>query len=426
MPSANPHKYFYKMPAKIWIINQFANTPDVPGHIRQYELGQFLSNQEYEVEVFASDYNLTQRQYRKLKLGQVCYSENYQKLKWNWLYATPYKINNWQRYFNMLSFCINLFILGLIKPKPHIIIGSSPQLLATFTAWVLAKIHGSYFYFEVRDLWPQVLIELGGKSPESILVRGLAWIEQLLYQKSDRVIVLASGAVDYVQKRGATNVHWLPNGPNLGELQNDITPEQAKEHYNIPSDCTCLMYTGSHGTANSLETLVEAARILDHEHSENILIILLGDGADKQDLMQQAQGIKCLEFRDPLPKQEVPQFLQAADGLILTLKDIPLFRYGVSPNKLYDYYASEKPVIVAVGGAVNQEVETYQVGWAVPPGNPQKLAQAIVSLVKTSIEDRKAMGKRGKQLVKSTYSRDKIGHQLSTIIQEDLKKLQGK
>ncbi|MCW6038011.1 glycosyltransferase family 4 protein [Spirulina subsalsa FACHB-351] len=408
------------MPARIWIINQFANTPDVPGHIRQYEIGQFLSNQEYEVEVFASDYNLTQRQYRKLKFGQGYSSENYHKLKWNWLYATPYKINNWQRYVNMLSFCITLFIVGLIKPKPNIIIGSSPQLLAAFTAWLLAKIHGAYFYFEVRDLWPQVLIELGGKSPKNLLVRGLAWIEKFLYKKSNHVIVLASGAVDYVKKRGAANVHWLPNGPNLKEFENNITPKQAKQKYNIPSDCTCLMYTGAHGTANALETIVEACRILDDEYSDKILVILLGDGPDKQDLIKQAKGIQCLEFRDPLPKQEIPKFLQAADGFILTLKNIPLFQYGVSPNKLYDYYASGKPVIVAVGGAVNAEVTTYQLGWAVPPENSKDLAQAMVSFLKTSQEEREAMGERGKNLVHSTYSRRAICQKLSTLIQEDI------
>lgn len=408
------------MSVKIWIINQFGNTPDVPGHIRQYELGQFLSNQEYEVEVFASDYNLTQRQYRKLKPGQICHSENYQKLKWNWLYATPYKINNWQRYVNMLSFCISLFILGLIKPKPKIIIGSSPQLLAAFTAWVLAKIYGSYFYFEVRDLWPQVLVELGGKSPKSLMVRGLAWVERLLYQKSDRVIVLASGAVDYVKNCGATKVHWLPNGPDLTEFQHNVTPKQAKQQYNIPLDCTCLMYTGAHGTANALATVVEAARILDHEYSKKILIVLLGDGPEKENLIKQAEGIQCLQFRAPIPKQQIPQFLQAADGLILTLKNIPLFQYGVSPNKLYDYYASGKPVIVAVGGAVNAEVEAHQLGWAIPPENSQDLAQSVMSLFKTSPEDKQAMGQRGKNLVYSTYSRATICQKLSTLIQEDV------
>ncbi|WP_017302671.1 glycosyltransferase family 4 protein [Spirulina subsalsa] len=408
------------MPAKVWIINQFANTPDVPGHIRQYELGQFLSSQDYEVEIFASDYNLTQRKYRKLNFAQFYFSENYHKLQWNWLYATPYKINNWQRYVNMLSFCITLFIVGLTKRKPDIIIGSSPQLLATFTAWLLAKIHGAYFYFEVRDLWPQVLIELGGKSPTSLLVRGLAWIEQLLYKKSDRVIVLASGTVDYVKKRGATTVHWLPNGPNLTEFQNNITPEEAKQQYNIPSDSTCLMYTGAHGTANALETIVEACRILDDEYSGKILVILLGDGPEKQELIEQAKGIQCLEFRNPLPKQEIPQFLQAADGFIITLKNISLFQYGVSPNKLYDYYASEKPVIVAVGGAVNQEVKSHQLGWAVPPENPQDLAKAILSFYKTCPEDRQAMGERAKHLVESTYSRTTICQKLAAIIQEDI------
>jgi len=409
-----------KIKPRIWIINQFANTPDVPGHIRQYEFGQFLVQQGCEVEVFASDYNLTQRKYRKLKFPQLWQKEDLKGLNWHWLYATSYKVNNWQRYVNMLSFCITFFFAGLFRPKPDLIIGSSPQLLAAFTAWILAKLRGAKFYLEVRDLWPQVLIELGGKSPESLLVRLLASIEGLLYRNSDRVIVLASGSVDYVSKRGAMQVSWLPNGPNTEQFKVDITPEQAKAKYQIDPERICLMYTGAHGNANSLETIVEASRLLDKSNPHKFLIILVGDGPEKNELIEQAKGIECLEFRPPLPKQEIPQLLQAADGLIITLKDISLFRYGVSPNKLYDYYAVGKPVIAAVGGAVNQEVAENQLGFTAKPEDFQGLANAILKLADTAAEEREKMGKLGQALIDSTYSRTRVATKLWNLIQEDL------
>ncbi|MEW6496424.1 MAG: glycosyltransferase family 4 protein [Cyanobacteriota bacterium] len=408
------------MSPRIWIVNQFANTPDVPGHIRQYELGQFLVKQGCQVNVFASDYNLTQRQYLKLKFPQLWHLENLEGLQWNWLYAVPYQVNNWRRYVNMVSFCLTLFLIGLFKPKPDLIIGSSPQLLAAFTAWILAKLRGATFYFEVRDLWPQVLIELGGKSPNSLIVRLLAWIEGLLYRQSDRVIVLASGLVDYVSKRGAVEVVWLPNGPDVEQFQVELPIELTKAQYHIDPQRICLMYTGAHGTANSLNTIVEAAQILGQSHPDRFQILLVGDGPDKAQLMEQATGIQCLEFRPPIPKAEIPMLLKAADGLILTLKDVPLFRYGVSPNKLYDAYATGKPVVVAVGGTINQEVQVHQVGFTAEPEDAKGLAEAMIQLAQTSPEERKAMGKRGQALVSSTYSRTRVAEKLWASIQEDL------
>jgi glycosyltransferase involved in cell wall biosynthesis len=405
---------------RIWIVNQFANTPDVPGHTRQYELGQFLVQQGCQVNVFTSDYNLAKRQYIKLKFPQVWHLDNFESLHWNWLYAAPYQVNNWRRYVNMLSFCLTLFLAGLFKPKPDLIIGSSPQLLAAFTAWILAKLRGAKFYFEVRDLWPQVLIELGGKSPDSLIVRVLAWIERLLYQKSDRVIVLAAGAVDYVSKRGAECVSWLPNGPDVEEFKVELPLELAKIHYQIDPERICLMYTGAHGTANSLKTIVEAARLLDQSHPNQFLILLVGDGPEKAQLIEQASGIQCLEFRPPIPKAEIPKLLRAADGLILTLKNIPMFHYGVSPNKLYDYYAAGKPVVVAVGGSVNQEVQDYHLGFTAEPEDAQGLAEAISQLLETLPAEREAMGKRGQALINSTYSRLRVATQLWTLIQDEL------
>ncbi|WP_254565191.1 glycosyltransferase family 4 protein [Oscillatoria sp. HE19RPO] len=408
------------MTHRIWIINQFANTPDVPGHTRQYEFGIFLLKQGCKVKIFASDYNLGKREYLKLKFPQLWQKDDIQGLDWNWLYATPYKSNNWQRIVNMLSFCLNLFFIGLIKPKPDLIIGSSPQILAAFTAWILAKLRGAKFYFEVRDLWPQALIELGGKSPGSLQVRLLAWIESWLYRKSDRVIVIVAGWVNYVQERGALQVCWLPNGPDIDQFKITISPEEAKAQYQIESERFCLMYAGAHGTCNALETIVEAARLLEQSHPDKFVIVLVGDGPEKIKLMEQGTNIKSLEFRSPIPKTEISSLLQAADGLILTLKALPMFEYGVSPNKLYDYYAAGKPVLVSVGGAVNEEIQKHQIGLTCIPENAKSLANAIITLADMPLNERNAMGKRAEALVASAYSRKIVAQKLWNLIQEDL------
>jgi glycosyltransferase involved in cell wall biosynthesis len=405
---------------RIWIINQFANTPQLPGHTRQYELGKFLSEKEYLVTVFSSDYNLTKREYLKLKPSQLWLHETFDNLQWYWLYVTPYKTNNWRRYLNMVSFCISLVCIGLFKPKPDLIIGSSPQILSALTAWILAKVKGAKFYFEVRDLWPQVFIDVGGKSPNSPIVKIIGKIERWLYEHSDRVIVLSKGSIEYVQKRGATQVSWLPNGPDLEDFLLEISPKEAKLNYKIPTDRFCLMYTGAHGDANALETVVEAAKILDAKHPNTFLIFLVGDGPEKKQLIDLAANTHSLEFRDPIPKHDIPKLLQAADGLIITLKDVPLFRYGVSPNKLYDYYAAGKPVIVSVGGSVNQEVEENSVGFTANPEDSQGLAESIIKLWSLPTSEREEMGKRGQSLVVNIYSRVTVANKLLSLIKQDL------
>ena len=203
------------MQPHIWIVNQFANTPEFPGHTRQYELGKFLSEQEFTVSIFASDYNLAQRCFRKLKPTQLWLQEERENITLNWLYAIPYQRNNWRRYLNMLSFTMTFCLRGLFYPKPELVIGSSPQLMVAFAAWLIARLKGAKFYFEVRDVWPQALVELSGKSPDSLLIKLLAAVEIWLYRHSDRVIVLSQGCLSYVKEKGAKEVVWLPNGPEL-------------------------------------------------------------------------------------------------------------------------------------------------------------------------------------------------------------------
>jgi glycosyltransferase involved in cell wall biosynthesis len=408
---------------RIWIINQFANTPDLPGHTRQYELGRYLADQGYGVTVFSSDYNLNQRRYRRLRPGQLWQTEprgQFGPLNWCWLWASPYQDNDWRRYVNLVSFCFTLVLRSLVEPRPDLILASSPQLPAAWVAMHLARWRGAQFWLEVRDLWPQVLIDLGGKSPRSPLVRGLGWLERQVYRAARQVVVLAAGSAPYVEQRGARAVAWLPNGPELSSMATDLAVEAARERFAIHPQRFCLMYTGAHGLANALDTLVEAARYLDQAAPGQFQILLVGDGAEKSRLQQLGAGIANLEFRDALAKREIPDLLRAADALILTLKDVPLFQYGVSPNKLYDYYAAAKPVVVAVGGAVNGEVEHHQLGLAVPPEDPHRLAQAILALARLPAADRQAMGQRARQLAERTYSRQAVAEKFHHLIETHL------
>jgi len=132
--------------------------------------------------------------------------------------------------------------------------------------------------------------------------------------------------------------------------------------------------------------------------------------------MQQAAGLGSVTFEQPVPKAEIPNLMAKADAILLSLRDVPLFRYGVSPNKLYDAYAIGRPVITTVAGAINAEVEEHGLGVTAAPGNPEALAQAILKLASMPRSARQGMAERASRLTHTTYSRQRINAEINALL----------
>jgi glycosyltransferase involved in cell wall biosynthesis len=400
---------------RLWLINQFANTPDLPGHTRQYEVAAGLVQRGWQVQVFASDFNLTQRCYRRLRGARLWATEHPAGVRWTWLWVSPYRRNNWRRQLNMLSFCLHLLLrllpaawFGHLSGRaPDLILASSPQLPAAFTSLCIARLSGIPLVLEVRDLWPQVLIDQGGQRPDQPMVRLLRWMEQVLYRQAALVVVLAKGAEPYVRERGARSTAWLPNGPDLDLFQPQPLPP--------PTPNFTVLYAGAHGDANALENVIEAARWLESQGS-TVQLRLVGDGPDKASLICHAAGLTNLSFEAPLPKASIPAVMAEADAILLSLRDVPLFRYGVSPNKLYDAYAIARPVVTTVPGAINDEVTTEAIGVAVQPGDPVALGKALLQLAAMPQSERQAMADRARRLAETTYSRQRINAKYDQLL----------
>ena len=408
-----------KPPQRIWIVNQFANTPDRGGGTRQWEFAEALTKKGFQVSLIASDYHLFLRKGRGTSPFRPFIKEIREGVEIIWIYSSPYQTNNWKRYMNMLSFSILLFFVSFFQKRPDVVVGSSPQLLAALSAWFVARVRKARFILEIRDLWPQVFVDMAGKSPKSPIVRVLGLIERFLYKNSERVIILAEGCYDYVLKNGghAGKIHWLPNSAQIELFKNKIQNVNHKSQAGHPNVFTAI-YAGAHGPANALSTLVEAAKILDQAELGKFKIICVGDGPDKDSLLKQSHGVKSIEFRDPIPKKNIPEFLHSGDVLILSLKDVELFKYGVSPNKLYDYYATGKPVLVAVGGFINREVEEFNLGIAVPPEDPQQLAQALIRFSRMEKSELAAMGNRARDLALERYNREVVSEKLVSLLNQ--------
>ena len=414
---------------RLWLINQFANTPDLPGHTRQHELAAGLVQRGWQVQLWASDFNLTQRRYRRLRWPALSCCESSAGIRWTWLWVSPYRRNDLWRQLNMLSFCLHLALrlplaglLGRLRGRgPDLLLASSPQLPAAWTCLLIARLLGCPFVLEVRDLWPQVLIDQGGKRPDALLVRLLAAMEGQLYRWAALVVVLARGAEPYVRQRGAQQTVWLPNGPDLEAFRQRPLPQEGAVF--------TVLYAGAHGEANALESVVEAARLLAGSQppspprppAPSIRFLLVGDGPSRPALIAAAAGLPTIAFAEAVPKQAMPELMAQADAVLLSLADVPLFRYGVSPNKLYDAYAIGRPVITTVPGAIAAEVQENRLGLTVPPADPQALAEAALTLAATPRAERQAMGARARQLAETTYGRQRVIAELDHRLREVLR-----
>ena len=407
-----------------YFINQFANTPDMAGHTRQYEIAKELKNRGWEVEIFASDFNLSERIYKKLPSTRISLVEHYDGIKWNWLRVLSYKRNNWRRYINLSSFCIHIFLKltlsNLIKGNkynPDIIVASSPQLPAAFISLYIAKILRRPFVLEVRDLWPQVLIDKPNSDPNSILIKLLKYMEKKLYRDASKVIVLAKGSVSYVKERGASNISWLPNGPDLNLFKYYPLPIES-EIFNLDRPFM-ILYAGAHGEMNAIDNVIKAASLL---RNYPISFTFIGDGPEKISLIKNSISLKNIIFKDPIPKALMPDLISKYDAFLLSLRDIPLFRYGVSPNKLYDAYALARPMIATVPGDINKEIEDNKLGVTAPAENPEALANSIKELFITPRAERQLMGNRARKLAEDVYSRQKINESYHMILSKLINK----
>jgi glycosyltransferase involved in cell wall biosynthesis len=405
------------MNKNIWIFNHYAITPDLPGGTRHYDFGRELVKRGYNVTIFASSFHYSLLKETKNYNNQNYIIEDYDGIKFVWIKTFSYHRNDWRRVLNMLSYSIRAYKVAqrIDIEKPDIIIGSSVHLFAVFIAYLISKKYKTPFIMEVRDLWPQTLIDMGvSKWHPFVILLGL--LERFLYKRADKIIVLLPKANEYIEKLGiqSEKIVWIPNGVNLERFNIDMVyNNQEKDESDF-----IVTYTGAIGKANNLDVILETAKILKENYPE-IKFILVGNGTEKDRLIQMAKenDLKNIEFKEPVPKKEIAKIINKSDVLILLVRDSPLYKYGISFNKLFDYLASGKPIIFS-SNAINNPVKEANAGVTVPPDNPKMLADAIIKLYKMSPEERRKMGMNGRKYVEKYHSISVLVDRLETIFRE--------
>ena len=329
--------------------------------------------------------------------------------------VTPYSSNGLARVGNWTSYAAAATASSLVRRRyrPDIVYASSPHLLAGVAGAVVAQAFRTPFVLEVRDMWPKVLVDMGQLSETSRVYKVLVGLESWLYRRADRIVVLANGVSRSLTEAGVPveKIVLIPNAADPEYFDTEISHDTARQAYGFSK--LTFVYTGAHGPANGLDLLLDAAAM----SPQDIEIVLVGDGVSRPALIERAKGLglRNVRFLDPVPKSEMPRLLRAADVGIHCLADVPLFHYGVSPNKVFDYMAAGKPVITNTPGDVATLVESADGGIAVPPSG---LADGIKRMARASSQERSRWGANGRKYIGENQSRQVMARRLSDLLDE--------
>lgn len=389
---------------RVLIVNQYAITPALGGGTRHYEVARRLRERGHDVVVVTSRFVHFTHRYEKGEPRPVW---------WTWLWSTPYLGNvSPGRLFSSLVFALNVLAWGVTQRRFDVVVGSSPDPFVAFTAYCVAAIKHSRFVLEVRDLWPETLRTMGVRVQPILWLMGV--LMSLMYRKATSVIALTPGVYEQLGRRLVPGkVVLIPNGVDITAFESTRPPQEVRRQLGL-ADEFVLLYAGNHSNSYGLDTILDAAALLRAE--TDILFCLMGSGPEKPRLQQLAvaRALTNVRFLDAVPKHEIPHVLSAVDACIESQAPQDLFA-GAAPNKLYDYLASNKPILCINKGDGWRLVEGAGAGLYCEPGNAQDIAAGAYKLARDSALRHQLSGK-GRSFVESRFSLDALAESFERVL----------
>jgi glycosyltransferase involved in cell wall biosynthesis len=287
-----------------------------------------------------------------------------------------------------------------------VLVVESPPLFLGLAGYVISRCKGAPYVFNVADLWPETAVALGALK-NRVLIRLAEGLEWLLYRQAIRVTTVTRGIRRILLERGmaADRVLLFTNGVDIQYFHPQADPYPANRRFHLDNRLT-VAYAGTHGMAQGLEVLVQAAELL--RDRDDIHFIMVGEGAEKPELMALANeyALANLTFHPNQPKSFMPHLWAAVDIAVVTLRKLDIFRSAL-PSKLFEMMAMECPIILSAEGEACELIAEAQAGLTIAPENSGALAEAIVRLAED--EDlRHLFGKNGRAYVQQNFSRDHL------------------
>lgn len=400
-----------------WIINQYASTPNTGMGGRNYYIAKYLAKMGHKVYLIASGYTHLLREPPYLK-DEFTINKLEKNLNFVWVKMPRYNhAHDKRRILNWFLFVWKILKLPKkIKKKPDIILISSPSIFSFLGAHRLAKKFNSKLVFEVRDIWPLTLVELGGYSKFHPFIFLMQFIEDRAYRYSDFVFSNLPYAVDHMVERGMNRkkFSWIPNGIDVNELENPI-PLDKKIESKIPYSKFIVGYSGTMGIANALYTLIDAAKIL--KDNNDIAFVMVGDGSEKRKLQEISKNLENVYILDPIQKQQIQNLLLRFDLCFIGSTHLPIYRFGTAPNKIPEYMYSSKPILQSCNDAFDY-ISEADCGITVSSMDSSAIAEAILYFKNLSSQDLRRMGANAKSYVLANHDYSKLALKISAVLSE--------
>lgn len=407
---------------RILVVHQYFLMPGQPGGSRFNEMARLWTEAGHHVSVIAGTVDYASGTKPEHYQNRWIVREHDDRTEvWRCHVSARYGKSYVGRMWAFFGFTLSATTAALMCRRADIVIATSPPLIAAIPGWIAARlrVRRSKLVFEVRDLWPESAVTTGVLKSGSIVTRLLYSLERWACGRADLINVLSPAfAEDIVGRKLAPpeRVVFVPNGADLesfspGPRNNSVRAEMRWE------DKLVFLYAGAHGRANALHQLINAAEIV--APWPNIHIALVGDGPERSSLEEAARArhLTNIQFCGPQPKRRMPDFINAADVGVAVLQNNPTFR-TVYPNKVFDYMACRRPVLLGIDGVARALVcEEAQAGIYAEPENSIALSTAIRRLAE-SHEMRTRLGANGRSWVTENASRNALATRYLTHLSQ--------
>lgn len=393
---------------KILYFHQHFTTPKGSSGTRSYELARHLVGKGHDVTIICGAYagadsGLSGPFTAGRRTGHV---DGLQIIEFDLAYSNHDGLV--RRSFTFAKFAMRSMGVA-ITADADLVFATSTPLTAALPGIAAKLVRRRKFVFEVRDLWPELPKAMGViKNP--VVLGAMGVLEWLGYHLADRLVGLSPGICAGIAKRGISpdKIMMISNGCDTTMFADPDVPAWRPDDVK-PHDFLAV-FTGTHGPANGLDAVVDAAIELKRRKSKNLKLLLVGDGREKPLLMARAkaEGLEdILLFHPPVPKTKLVGLMRSADLGLQILRNVPAFYYGTSPNKFFDYIAAGLPVLTNYPGWVADLVRTHEFGFAVPPDDPIAFADALQEA--QSKGDRTALGgNNAAALAKTEFGRETL------------------
>ena len=406
----------------ILLINHYAGSPALGMEYRPYYLAREWVRAGHQVQILAADFShvRARQPQRALPPGD----EAIDGVAYRWYATPPYQGNSPGRAHNIWVFLRAVWADTprlLAEFKPDVVIASSTYPMDIWVARRIARRAGARLVFEVHDLWPLSPIELGGMLRRHPFIVMCQAAEDAAYRDADVVVSMLPKVHAHMASRGLdlNKLHIVPNGITLDEweqpavvLRDDVTQALGAAR---AAGATVVGYAGSMGLPNALDTVLDAAALL---RQAPLHFVLVGDGHERQRLAARvaAENLVHVNLLPPVPKAHIPSLLAAVDIATLSWQRVPIYRFGIAPNKLMDYMMARVQVLHAVDAA-NDPVAESGCGLTVAPESPQALADGLLQLAALPAAERRAMGERGRAFVLAHHTYPVLARRFMAALQ---------